>query len=106
MAGFKEFAGNCTNIRNLKPTTALYEFDGGFEWKGSNSKGDFGFIYASVDFGKTIGWHIKEGRDFSKDFPTDSSAFVVNEAAVKFMNLKIPLARSLKLMANPITSSA
>jgi len=83
------------------PTTALYEFDGGFEWKGSNSKGDFGFIYASVDFGKTIGWHIKEGRDFSRDFPTDSSAFVVNEAAEKFMNLKNPVGEIIKADGKP-----
>ena len=83
------------------PTTALYEFDGGFEWRGSSSKGDFGFIYASVDFGKTIGWHIKEGRDFSRDFPTDSSAFIVNEAAVKFMNLKNPVGEIIKADGKP-----
>jgi ABC-type antimicrobial peptide transport system permease subunit len=83
------------------PTTALYEFDGGFEWRGSNSKGDFGFIYASAGFGKTIGWHIKEGRDFSRDFPTDSTAFIVNEAAVKFMNLKNPIGEIIKADGKP-----
>ena len=39
------------------------------------------------DYGKTLGWQFKAGRDFSRDFPTDSSAIVLNEAAVKFVGL-------------------
>jgi ABC-type antimicrobial peptide transport system permease subunit len=41
------------------------------------------------DFGKTIGWQIiKGGRDFSKDFATDSSAMILNESAVKLVGMK------------------
>ena len=43
----------------------------------------FGTIAVTEDFGKTIGWQIKEGRDFSKDFATDSLAMILNESAVK-----------------------
>jgi putative ABC transport system permease protein len=32
---------------------------------------------------RTLGLHIIQGRNFSKDFPTDSSAVVINEAAVQ-----------------------
>lgn len=81
------------------PTTALWEFDGGFEWPGG--KGDFGFVYISRDFGKTVGWHIREGRDFSVQFPSDSSAFIINEAAVKFMNLKEPLGKIIRMDGKP-----
>ena len=40
------------------------------------------------DFGKTIGWQIKEGRDFSKEFATDSLAMILNESAVKQIGMK------------------
>lgn len=83
------------------PTTALYEFDGGFQWKGSVTKGDFGLVYVSGDFGKTVGWHITAGRDFSPDFPSDSSAFIVNQAAVKFMNLKNPVGEIIREDGKP-----
>ncbi len=40
------------------------------------------------DFGKTIGWQLKEGRDFSKEYGTDSFAMILNEAAVKQIAMK------------------
>ena len=83
------------------PTTALWEFDGGFEWPGATDKGDFGFVYISGNFGKTVVWHIKEGRDFSDQFPSDSSAFIINEAAAKFMNLKDPLGKIVQMDGKP-----
>lgn len=43
------------------------------------------------DYGKTVGWELKEGRDFSRDFSTDTSSIILNEAAVKVMGLKEPL---------------
>ena len=36
-------------------------------------------------------WKIKEGRDLSREFLTDSSAIILNEAAVKFMGVKDPV---------------
>jgi putative ABC transport system permease protein len=35
---------------------------------------------------KTMGMKMKEGRDFSHDFPSDSSAVIINEAALKAFN--------------------
>jgi ABC-type antimicrobial peptide transport system permease subunit len=76
--------------------TSLNEFDNGFAWKGKDPslQGDFGVIWVSNDYGKTMGWHIKEGRDFSKEFK-DSSAVILNEAAVKFTGLKHPVGEIL-----------
>lgn len=45
----------------------------------------------SHDYGNTIGWQIKEGRDFSRSFSTDTASMILNEAAVKLMALKQPL---------------
>ncbi|HYK47266.1 MAG TPA: ABC transporter permease [Parafilimonas sp.] len=65
----------------------------GLSWRGKdpNLSIDFQFGSGSYDYGKTIGWKIKEGRDFSRDFATDSSALILNEAAVHFMGLKKPV---------------
>jgi hypothetical protein len=49
----------------------------------------------SIDYGKTVGWQLKEGRDFSRDFATDTAAFVINETAAKFMGLKDPVGKTV-----------
>lgn len=63
------------------------------EWKGKdpNLSVDFQQASVSAEYGKTIGWQFLGGRDFSNQFLTDSSAVVINEAAVKFMGLKNPV---------------
>ncbi len=72
------------------PTTGVWSNQIGFNWQGKdpNSLPSFGIIAVTQDFGKTIGWKIKEGRDFSKDFATDSLGMVLNEAAVKQVGMK------------------
>ncbi|MBS1751752.1 MAG: ABC transporter permease [Bacteroidetes bacterium] len=72
------------------PTTNIFANQIGFNWQGKdpNTIPAFGTIGVTVDFGKTIGWQIKEGRDFSKEFATDSAAMILNEAAVKQIGMK------------------
>ena len=48
------------------------------------------------DYGRTIGWEIKEGRDFSRDFPNDSASIILNEAAAKLMGFQQPLNEFVK----------
>ena len=45
----------------------------------------------TYDFGKTIGWQIIQGRDFSRDFADDSASIIINEAALATTGLKQPL---------------
>jgi len=63
------------------------------EWKDKdpNLSVDFQQTAVSPEYGKTAGWQFKGGRDFSREFLSDSSAVVINEAAVKFMGLKNPV---------------
>jgi len=72
------------------PTTGVWSNQIGFNWQGKdpNSLPSFGTIAVTDDFGKTIGWQIKEGRDFSKDFATDSLGMILNESAVKLVGMK------------------
>jgi ABC-type antimicrobial peptide transport system permease subunit len=55
-----------------------------------------GTIAVSHDFGNTIGWQIKEGRDFSRNFATDTGAFILNESAVRLIGFKNPLGQTIR----------
>ena len=85
------------------PLTGVWSNNGGFDWKDKDPEkvGDFATIWITHDYGKTIGWEIIEGRDFSRAYTTDSVSshsdstliynVIVNEAAVKYMGLNEPL---------------
>jgi putative ABC transport system permease protein len=83
--------------------TYVDEVDDGFDWKGKNPSltGDAGVLYVSYEFGKTIGWNLKEGRDFSRSFGTDTAAMIVNESMAKFMGMKHPVGETLRWMGKP-----
>lgn len=80
------------------PSTSVYSNQIGFDWKGKdpNSLPLFGTIGVTHDFGATIGWQIKEGRDFSRNFATDSAGMILNEAAVKLTGFKDPIGKIIK----------
>ena len=80
------------------PLTSVWNNSGGFEWVGKdpNQEADFAVIGVTHDFGKTVGWQFKAGRDFSKNFGTDSMSVVLNEAAVKFTGLKDPIGKIIR----------
>ncbi|MBE7172840.1 MAG: ABC transporter permease [Williamsia sp.] len=78
---------------SLSPVTGVWSANSGFTWKDKqdNTEQTFGTLAVTQEYGKTVGWQFVQGRDFSKDMPTDSSGFVINEAALKVMGLKNPL---------------
>src|SRR6056297_442847 len=55
--------------------------------------------WVSFDYEKTFGFEMLKGRFFSKDFPTDSNAIVINESAVKSLGLDEPVGKNLLLPA-------
>ena len=98
--------GAITSIAEAaSPTTGTWSSSSGFSWKGKdpNQSIDFSNVGVSYDYGKTIGWQIKEGRDFSRDFATDTSAVILNEAALKFMGLKDPVGQTIKWWDSDMT---
>ena len=53
------------------------------------------------DYLKTLGMKIKTGRDFSKEFPSDSGAVILNEAAVKLFGFSAdPIAKKINRFGN------
>ena len=57
----------------------------------------FTTIATEYDYAKTMGIKMLMGRDFSKEFTTDTAAIVVNKAALDLMGLEDPIGTSLDL---------
>jgi putative ABC transport system permease protein len=58
---------------------------------GSDEDHLMGVYYADHDHQRVMKFEMKEGRFFSKDFPSDSTAILLNEAAVKEFGYTDPL---------------
>lgn len=79
------------------PLNAVWSNTSGFNWEGKdpNLDDDFATIWVSQDYGKTVGMTLVQGRDFSKNFAGDTAAVIINEAALKFMNVKDPVGKQI-----------
>ena len=87
------------------PLTQVWNTNGGFDWEGKdpNMAVDFPNNTVSYEFGKTVQWKIKDGRDFSRQFATDSAAFIINESAARFLGFENPVGKVLKWNGKPFT---
>ncbi len=80
------------------PLTAVNNITSGYDWQGRdpNFDAEFGICKITYDFGKVVGWKLTAGRDFSRDFVTDSAdAIIINETAAKYMGMKNPVGQQL-----------
>jgi len=70
---------------------------GGVQWEGKDPNSTPMFTQASVgyDFTRTMHLTIVAGRDFSRDFATDSVGYILNEAALKKIGYKDPIGKPL-----------
>jgi putative ABC transport system permease protein len=96
--------GSVENVaESSSPSTQIWSNNIGFSWAGKdpNSLPLFGTVATTYDYGNTIHWQIKEGRDFSHRFLTDSSAMILNEAAVKLIGVKNIIGMTIKWDTTP-----
>ncbi|WP_259016946.1 ABC transporter permease [Emticicia fluvialis] len=99
-------SGAVTEIAEASnPTTAFWGTTGGIEWRGKDPAmtTDLPITGISYNYAQVIGWKFKEGRNFSKDFASDSSAVIINEAAARFMGFTKPVGEVLKWFGRPAT---
>jgi putative ABC transport system permease protein len=92
-------SGAVVNVaESSSPTTQTYNNQSGFVWEGKdpNMTPTFAVYWGTYDYGPTVGWQLVAGRDFSRDFPSDSNALILNEAAVKYMGLKNPIGATVE----------
>jgi putative ABC transport system permease protein len=78
----------------------------GLEWPGIGPQERsilFNQVGTTYDFVKTNGLRLVMGRDFSKQFASDSAAVIVSASAVETMKLKKPLGTLLKMNGREAT---
>jgi ABC-type antimicrobial peptide transport system permease subunit len=80
------------------PVTENDHFDNGFSWPGKDPQvsAKFNTVGTGFAYGKTVEWEFVDGRDFSRQYATDSSGIVLNEAAVKYIGFKKPVGETIK----------
>ena len=95
-------AGIASSItKTSAPLTQSWSDGWGQEWEGKdpNDKTDFFRYNQDQGLGTTAGLHFVSGRDFDLiKYPTDSSALIINESALKVMKFKDPLGKIVKDM--------
>jgi ABC-type antimicrobial peptide transport system permease subunit len=80
--------------KTLSPMSAGASDTWGVEWQGKDpgARIDFDLYFTDADWIKTTGTTLVEGRDIDiYAYPTDSTAMLLNESAVKIMNFEQPI---------------
>ncbi|MEO6979457.1 MAG: FtsX-like permease family protein, partial [Mucilaginibacter sp.] len=93
MAGVQAVTRMSNSPTNIQNST------GGVDWIGKDPSVNIQFTQSSVgyDLVKALKIKVLAGREFSKDFATDSVGFMVNEAALKRINYKDPIGQPLTM---------
>jgi len=75
----------------------------GVKWtdKDPNLNVMFTQVSAGYDFTKTMKLKMAAGRDFSRDFPTDSSNYIINELALKRIGYTDPIGKPFTMWGKP-----
>jgi putative ABC transport system permease protein len=78
------------------PATNVYLHDDIDNWPGKKAgqRMALGVVWVNKDYFKTLGMKLKEGSDF--DGVSDKATVILNEAAVKRLNLQQPLNQTFK----------
>jgi putative ABC transport system permease protein len=96
---FKNQAMQMPGIKSITRTsdapTEILNGTSGLYWEGKDPNSGVEFSHAAVgfDYVKTMHLQMVQGRDFSKDFASDSSGYVINESALKIMGYKDPIGK-------------
>jgi ABC-type antimicrobial peptide transport system permease subunit len=68
-------------------------------WDGKNEEDEIFMDINKVDYGfvSTFGIEMAEGRNFSMDRPADSTCFILNESAIRVMQMEDPIGKRFML---------
>ena len=94
----KKSGGVAEIAESSSPMTDVWNGHGGYDWEGKDPNFITNFVafFISFDYGKAVGWEIAQGRDFSRDFSSDSTAYILNEAALDYMGLPNPVGKTIR----------
>jgi putative ABC transport system permease protein len=83
--------------KSNSPVTSIFSSNE-IKWQGmpADTRVAFSTIATEYDYTETMGVKMIMGRDFSRDFPSDSSAVIINEAALKMIGFEDPIGQKLE----------
>jgi putative ABC transport system permease protein len=87
-----------TDVSKMRNSPTIIEHHtGNFDWPGRDPNLHLSFADGVVgyDFVKTMKLQLKEGRDFSPGFSSDSAGFLLNETAVNSIGLQHPIGATM-----------
>lgn len=89
--GIRAISRIANNLNYIENST------GGVEWPGKEPGKELLFTYVGVgyDLASTLHLRMLEGRDFSRDYGSDSSGYLLNEKALALIGYKNPIGRPL-----------
>jgi putative ABC transport system permease protein len=76
------------------------------DWRGKRPDQASVFFFnvnVTRDFGQTVGWKIAQGRDFSRDYPGDSSAVLLNETGARVTGIKNVVGEKMSIFGKKYT---
>jgi putative ABC transport system permease protein len=91
--------GVVAGVANASTSLTAFYANNTMEWPGMTEEQKsiyFRDIDVNVDFGPTIGWTVLRGRDFSRDYQTDSAAAIVNEQGARALGCKNPIGKIVR----------
>ncbi|MVM33799.1 FtsX-like permease family protein [Spirosoma sp. HMF4905] len=100
--------GAVTNVaESQSPITGVWSTNEGFRWKGltTASTDQFATLSITPEYAQAVGWQFVAGRNFSKEFASDSSGFVINETAAKLMGLQKPVGETIHWKSQWMTNN-
>jgi putative ABC transport system permease protein len=83
--------------KSNSPVTSIFS-NNEVKWQGmpTGSRVAFSSIATEYDYAETMGVKMLQGRDFSRDFKSDSMAVIINEAAMKMMGMEDPIGQKIE----------
>ncbi|WP_405412509.1 ABC transporter permease [Maribacter sp. Asnod1-A12] len=96
-----EFMGSGAVIEmsaSSSPTTEIWSNRAGFNWEGKPEgfQEDLAWTEVTPEYAKSLNLKIIEGRDFSRDFASDSLGVLINETAKKYLGMENPVGQLLR----------
>jgi ABC-type antimicrobial peptide transport system permease subunit len=92
---FKESGAVLEMATMSSPTTNVWSNRSGYNWEGKpvGFQEEFAHTSVSYEFVETLGLKVIEGRGFSRDFPSDTTAVIFNKTAIEYMGIQDPIGK-------------
>jgi len=100
---FKDIALKMPGIQSVtrisRVPTNFSSSTGGIDWDGKDPNLNVEFTYVTVgyDFAHTMKLKVLQGRDYAKDFISDTTGYIINEAALKRIGYTDPIGKPLSM---------